>query len=125
MIPHVTLGVNTARCRARIDTTEIVADFVGGALGIFDTLRTTAASVRVTFITGTALANSAEGTSQTLGIGATAETRARIAVAIIIERTERIEGVGTEVTTTTADHSLSVARESAERIAVAAAAKRG
>ena len=35
VIPHVTFSIHTARCRARIDTTEVVTDFVAGTFGIF------------------------------------------------------------------------------------------
>jgi len=122
VVSHITLGINSARRRARIDAAEVVTYFIGGTFRIFNALGTTAAGVWVAFVAGTALANSAETTSQTLCIGTAAEARARIAI-IIAERIEGVERVET-AKVTTANHRLSVARKSAERIVVAAATER-
>lgn len=90
VIPHVTFSIHTARCRARIDTTEVVTDFVAGTFGIFNALGATTSSVWITLVTRTTLADGTETASQTLGIGTAAEARARItAVAKGIKRIER------------------------------------
>jgi len=105
VISHVTFGIHTAGCRARIDATEVVANLVAGTFGIFyfkqqiivvrkgrekkvtsrdltNALGTTTSSVRIALVTGTTLADNAETTSETLSIGTANEARARITAVV-------------------------------------------
>lgn len=75
------LSVNAARCRARIDASEVVAHLVARALGVVDTFGTATSSVGIALVTGTALADGAEAASETVGVGTAREVGAGVVAA--------------------------------------------
>lgn len=73
MIANGTFGVDTARGRAWIDATEVVADLIAGAFVVFNTLGATTSSVGITFVTSTASASSPEASGQAVCVGSASE----------------------------------------------------